>query len=310
MSLLLNETQQGPSQLFELAGNANDANGLEPGQTDIQDYYGQTIDDYETWSRDGYMHFGLWKKWINPFRRRQMLEAMNDMVFSELRLESPTRMLVADLGCGVGAVSRYGSHKFFANRWLAVTLSAAQIEHGKSMLDPLDEHRIRFLQADYSNLPIEDNSLDAAFFLESLCHADHPYQPLQEVARTLKPGARLVVVDGMMRKIAIDTPGYAGWIGRKTAESWAVGEFHSVPEFEEAVEMTGLAVERKLEIGWHIAPSVMHSPWLISTHALKLMLTGKMSPWKRKHLVGCGLGMLLGLLRRHFGYFAYTLVRQ
>lgn len=274
---------------------------------DITNYYRQTIEDYKTWSCEGYMHFGIWQPWSNPFNRQAMLEAMNDLLFSRLGLASTSCLKIADLGCGVGAVSKYGSRKYCRHHWTAVTLSPEQIEYGKTLLDPLDHERVEFLQADYNDLPIKSESLDAAFFLESLCHAEHPHTALAEAWRILKPGGRLVVVDGMMRKQPEQTPRLVNQVSRKTAENWAVGEFHNVPQFEDAVCRSGLQIENRMEIGWKLAPCVAHSPALIGVHSLKLLLTGKLTAWKRKHLIGCALGVLLGTLRPWFGYYVYSL---
>lgn len=277
---------------------------------DIVDYYRQTIEDYQTWSLDGYMHFGLWKPGINPLNRKRMLEAMNDLVFDSLRLNEDRCLKIADLGCGVGAVSRYGSRRHISHHWYAVTISPEQVAWGRSRLDPLDEERMNILQANFCDLPFEDESLDAAFFLESLCHADRPEDALMEATRVLKPGGRLVVVDGMMRNEPEETPPLVNRLSRKTAESWAVGQFHSVPGFQAAVRQCELIVESQEEIGWRLAPCVAHSPFLIGGHALRLLATGKLNEWKRKHLIGCTLGVLLGMMRNHFGYYIWSLQRS
>jgi len=273
----------------------------------IRAYYSQTIQDYQTWSRQGYMHFGIWKRWINPLNRRRMLEAMNDLVFAGLQLHESRNLKIADLGCGTAAVSRYGARQFPSHHWLAATICPEQVSYGQSGLDPLDQQRIEIHQADFCELPVANSSLDAAFFLESLCHADHPLDPLKEVARVLKPGGRLVVVDGMMHRPPSETPGYANWLSRKTAENWAVGEFHNVPQFEKAVSSSGLRIQNRSEVGWQLAPCVAHSPVLIGWHSLRLLLTGKLTAWKRKHMVGCALGIFLGLMRHQFGYYVYTI---
>ena len=159
-------------------------------------------------------------------------------------------------------------------------------------------------------LAVADQSLDGAFFLESLCHADRPQLALQEAARVIRPGGRLVVVDGMMRNPDSATPAIARWLSRQVADHWAVPRFLWNEEFEGYVEQAGFETIDRQEIGWNIAPCVAHTPMLVTWHALRLMLTGRWSAWKRRHMIGCGLGVLLGLMRRQFGYFIYTLQRS
>ncbi len=279
------------------------------GAPDIAGYYRQTLDDYQVWSRAGYMHFGLWQPWINPLNRRRMLEAMNDLVFRELRLENRRPMTIGDLGCGTGAVSHYGSRRFPTHQWKAFTISPEQVAWGRAQLTEAVRNRVIIHAGDYAALPLDNASLDGAFFLESLCHADDVGGVLSEAARVLRPGARLVVVDGRMRHEPTNTPRYARRLAAAAARNWALPRFISVTEFENGVAQAGLRIESKSELGWQIAPCVAHSPILVAWHTLKLVATGRWSAWRRRHMIGCILGVLLGLLRNQFGYYAYTLVK-
>lgn len=71
---------------------------------EISDYYDDTLLDYDMWSPEGYLHFGYWRPYLNPFVRRPMLEEMNRFIFQHLGLADWHEGAVADLGCGVGAV--------------------------------------------------------------------------------------------------------------------------------------------------------------------------------------------------------------
>ncbi len=170
--------------------------------------------------------------------------------------------------------------------------------------------RIEMIQADFCKLPYENESLDAIFFLESLCHADVVSAALQESIRVLKPGGRLVVVDGLLRHTSENTPAYARRLAKIVAENWAVGEFHSLPNFEEAAAATGFEITTKRELGWQITPCVAHSPLLVGWHSIGLIATARWTAWKRKHMIACGLGVMLGCLRTQFGYYLHTLRKK
>lgn len=275
----------------------------------VVSYYRQTIEDYELWSPLGYMHFGMWRRWINPFSRQSMLEAMNDLVFDELRLQQERPMVVGDFGCGLGAVSRYGCQKFPHLHWKAVTICDEQVTYARAKLSPENRDRVEFFQEDYCSLPFESESLDAAFFLESLCHSERAIDPLSEAWRVLKPGGRLVVVDGLMRQAGENTSRYVRWLAKEVAENWAVGEFHSLQDFERSAVEAGFELESGREIGWQIVPCVAHSPALVAWHSASLMLTGRWNAWKRRHMIACGLGVLLGAMRHQFGYFLHVLIK-
>ena len=144
-----------------------------------------------------------------------MLEAMNDLVFDQLGLDQRQAMVVGDLGCGLGAVSRYGCRQFPHHHWRAVTICDDQVKYARSKVAAEDRTRVEYFRNDYCDLPFEAESLDAAFFLESLCHANRPIDPLSEAWRVLKPGGRLVVVDGLMRHPAGENPAIHSSIGER-----------------------------------------------------------------------------------------------
>ncbi len=85
---------------------ANEAGDPTQPVSEISDYYDDTVDDYGAWSKEGYLHFGYWRRWLNPFSRKPMLEEMNRLVFGRLGLDELASGTVGDLGCGIGAVSR------------------------------------------------------------------------------------------------------------------------------------------------------------------------------------------------------------
>ena len=278
---------------------------------DVVDYYRETVEDYLRWSPKGYMHFGFWRPGINPMNRNAMLEAMNDLVFEALRLDNEqansvdrSQLTIADLGCGLGAVSNYGSEKFPRHRFKAFTVSEEQVNFGRTMLS---NDRATIEVGNYHDLPLEDSSIDAAFFLESICHSETPSLALAEAKRVLKPGGRLVVVDGLLNRTRQRTSSWVKRLARIVSENWAVPDFHALPDFYQAVDQAGLTVEDAREIGWNIVPCVAHSPWLVGTHAIKLTLAGELTAWKRKHLIACGMGVVLGMHRWSFGYHMLTM---
>jgi ubiquinone/menaquinone biosynthesis C-methylase UbiE len=285
------------------------------GLSNVVGYYRETIEDYHRWSPEGYMHFGYWRWGDNPFNRRAMIEGMNDLVFDQLKLDSTddserelgTQKVVADLGCGLGAVSNYGSKKFPNHKFLAFTLSPEQVECGTARLE---NDRVEMKVANFLDLPLPDNSLDAAFFLESLCHSEEPEKALAEALRVLKPGGRLVVVDGFLNRSRQRTSAWVKWLAHLVSENWAVPDFHAYPAFRKQVDRVGFVVESSREIGWNITPSVAHSPWLVGTHTIQLALRGQLTSWKRKHLIACGLGVVLGMHRWSFGYHIITTVKK
>jgi ArsR family transcriptional regulator len=99
--------------------------------------------------------------------------------------------IVGDLGCGTGQVS--AALAPFVQRIVAVDGSAAMLQAAKRRLHDVDNVDLR--RGDLEALPIDDGRLDAATLMLVLHHITDPAKALTEVARVLKPGGRLVVVD-------------------------------------------------------------------------------------------------------------------
>ena len=98
---------------------------------------------------------------------------------------------VGDLGCGTGQVS--AALAPFVKHVVAVDASAAMLQAAKKRLREFENIDLR--RGDLEALPIDDARLDAATVMLVLHHVPDPGRALTEVARVLKPGGRLIVVD-------------------------------------------------------------------------------------------------------------------
>jgi ubiquinone/menaquinone biosynthesis C-methylase UbiE len=99
--------------------------------------------------------------------------------------------IVGDLGCGTGQVS--AALAPFVARVVAVDGSAPMLQAAKRRLQGFDNVDLR--RGDLESLPIDDGRLDAATLMLVLHHLPEPQRALAEVARVLKPGGRVVIVD-------------------------------------------------------------------------------------------------------------------
>ncbi len=248
------------------------------------------------------MHFGYWKPSILPWSRQKMLEAMNDLVFESLQLDRHASGFVVDLGCGLGAVSNYASPRFPKLRFEAVSISPEQISEGQRRFS---HENLSIREADYHALPWDDSSVDAAFFLESLCHSPSPEIVIAEVFRVLRPGGRLVIVDGQLKRPWKKLPRYYRWMEQAVAQNWAVPQFHHHQAIRDHAVQSGFQLLDCRELSFRIAPCVAHSPFLTLSHAVKLLLRGHATRRQWQHLAACGLSLVLGM---HLAYFGYYLI--
>jgi ArsR family transcriptional regulator len=98
---------------------------------------------------------------------------------------------VGDLGCGTGQVAAAVAP--FVSRVIAVDASAAMLQAARKRLHGLGSVDLR--RGELEALPVDDQRLDAAMLMLVLHHVPEPEKALAEVARVVKPGGRLLVVD-------------------------------------------------------------------------------------------------------------------
>jgi ArsR family transcriptional regulator len=101
--------------------------------------------------------------------------------------------VVGDLGCGTGHVSEAIGPS--VRRVIAVDESGPMLTAARKRLAALENVELRGGRLE--ELPIEDDTLDAGIMFLVAHYVADPAAVMQEVARVLKPGARLLIVDMM-----------------------------------------------------------------------------------------------------------------
>jgi ArsR family transcriptional regulator len=103
------------------------------------------------------------------------------------------RWTVGDLGCGTGHVSEAIAP--CVRRVIAVDESGPMVSAARKRLAPLENVELRAGRLE--EIPIEDDALDAAVIFLVAHYVADPAAVMDEVARVLKAGARLLIVDMM-----------------------------------------------------------------------------------------------------------------
>jgi ubiquinone/menaquinone biosynthesis C-methylase UbiE/DNA-binding transcriptional ArsR family regulator len=99
--------------------------------------------------------------------------------------------VAGDLGCGTGQVS--ATLAPFVEHVIAVDASAAMLDAARSRLAALPNVELR--QGELEALPIDDGALDLATLMLVLHHLPEPRTAVAELARVLRPGGRVIIVD-------------------------------------------------------------------------------------------------------------------
>jgi SAM-dependent methyltransferase len=126
-------------------------------------------------------------------------------VSTEESLEIPQRLdlgpdsSVLEIGCGSGGYALFLAEKLGC-RIVGVDINELGIRSAKELAQTRAlGSRARFEQCDVSkNLPLDDQTFDAAFSNDVLCHVSRRLDLLGEMFRVLKPSSRLLFSDALV----------------------------------------------------------------------------------------------------------------
>ena len=102
-------------------------------------------------------------------------------------------MTVADVGTGTGFVAAGVAPR--VKRVVGIDNASAMLEVARDNLRALGVSNVDLVVGDIAELPLEDDSVDAAFANMVMHHAEDPAAMLREMTRVTKPGATVAIVD-------------------------------------------------------------------------------------------------------------------
>ncbi|GAB2823494.1 SAM-dependent methyltransferase [Ferruginibacter profundus] len=274
----------------------------------IRDYYNIAGPDYEAWSKNFNMHFGYCKKFSDIFSLEKMLFRMNDEVLQRLQVPLHKATTIVDLGCGVGTVARYAAKQYPLSTIIGVTIVDFQLNKGRELIhkDGLDK-KVTLVKDNFEGSHFANESFDRAYALESACHANGSNKELviKDLARILKTGGQFCIADGFLKHDK-KLPWLFNKIYKKIIACWALPCFGNINEFIATLEQYGLKNIKAEEISLRIAPSVAYVPYTCIKFFIKELWKNKSLKMKKErwnNVYGPLLGMILGLYRKHFGYY-------
>lgn len=270
-----------PSRAAVLLDHLDDVDNAvataKPEKVGLEEYYSEAGPDYAAWSHEFNMHFGYYRWGMSPWDREPMLELMNVEVLERLSIDPKRESRVIDLGCGLGASLRSLARRLPLASLTGVTRVPWQVEQARER-NAATPHgdRIEIAQLDYEKTRLPSASFDAAYAIESACYAHGADKTafLKEAHRLLRPGGRLVVVDGFLRSGSHMHP-MQRRIFDRMCECWVIESWGELDRVEAQLRLLGFRDIRLEECQFRVAPSAFHIPWVTLEFLIRDVLCGK-----------------------------------
>jgi ArsR family transcriptional regulator len=148
---------------------------------------------------------------------RHYMPGRNWKGLAEMLLKLMPPLVVADLGAGEGTVALMLAQR--AERVLAVDHSGKMRDYALDVARRNGVANLDYRLGDLEALPIGDLEVDIALFHQSLHHALHPPNAVQEAWRILRPGGHIAVLDLLKHGVEEARELYADiWLGFSRVE--------------------------------------------------------------------------------------------
>ncbi len=136
-----------------------------------------------------------WQQWVNTFERtgREVYDKRQLIVdASGVR----SGMVVADIGAGTGLFTRLFAQRVGPQgRVYAVDISRPFIENIVRSSREQGLTNVEGIVNSHRNVSLPPDSIDLAFLVDTYHHFEYPASMLSSIHESLRPGARLIVID-------------------------------------------------------------------------------------------------------------------
>jgi ubiquinone/menaquinone biosynthesis C-methylase UbiE len=203
---------------------------------DIIDYYNKCQWQYDmVWNADATLslHYGYHDRHNQGHTRA--IKNMNHIVATIAKVTTNDKVL--DMGCGVGG-SAIMIAKEFGAIVTGININEMQLNRARASAEKcgVSDHTT-FLNRDYIDTELPNESFDVVWAIESFCHAENKQDVLTEVWRVLKRGGRLIVADAFKKKL--DSASENPMDTKEACNRWAIPDLAEVNQFSQDLQNIG-----------------------------------------------------------------------
>ena len=286
-------------------------------EKDVVDYYERYWTKFvQWWKADKTLgiHLPYYEKGVKTFE--EAILNTNDFVGRLLGLDTKKSMRILDAGCGVGGTSIYLAQKYPNVKFSGITISPGQIKLANKFAKERHVNNVRFEVNNYIDTSFPDNYFDAVFALESISYAKDKRDFIHEMYRILKPGSRLVIIDGFFIGIPLN------FFIKKIFKMWCEGRAvptnadHSLPNLILNLKRGRFKEINVMNLSKNVRRSALRSliigiPFFISSMFKRIIKYGKYKPVEdANYFLGVSVFTFLLGLSGGFKYFAVTVVKS
>lgn len=217
----------------------------------------------------------------------EAIENMTRVAAERVDIGPDDRVLCS--GCGLGGPATWIAKERGADV-VGINISEDQLEQCRRLAEDRNvDDRTEFLYQDFTEMSsLDDDSFDVVWGLEAICHAPDKRSFLEQAYRVLRPGGRLIVVDGFATERDPSPEGERKM--RKWLEGWKLPNLAHVEDFRDHMEDLGFENIEEEDIKEDVLPSLKfmyHYSFVGYPGAKLLQLFGLRNETQIKNIVGC-----------------------